>query len=196
MDYLYAVNTLLRKIGTRQVSSVDIQHPDVVDAKAVLDHQVSNLLNRGWWFNKKGSVKHEPDSAKRINLGSNVLRFEPSDETKCDYPNLALHGNKVYDADKNTYELEQAIVIDEYIDLPWAELPHTARMYVTYKAAAEYIEEKIDDVSKAAKAEREAREHYIDLTGDELRTEKPNMLNSPNARRMRSGVRPYGMRGY
>lgn len=196
MDYLTALNLLLRKIGTRKVASVDIQHPDVVDAKEVLDQQLSNLLNRGWWFNQKKSVTHQPDSQKKINLGSNVLRIEPSDETKCVYPNLTLHGNKVYNSEKNTYEFDQSITIDEYFELPWDEVPHTAQMYVAYKAASEFVEEKLEDVGKAAKLEREAREHYVDLTGDELRTEKPNMLNSPNARRMRSGVRPYSMRGY
>lgn len=192
MDYLGAVNLLLRKVGTRKVGSVDVQHPDVVDAKDTLDIEVEGVLSRGWWFNKRASVRHEPDSNGLINLGTNIIRIEPDYETRRIYPELALKGNRVYDTVNNTFNMKQAIVIDEYVDLDWEAIPVAAQMYIAYKAAAEYVSDKLEDTAKANKLERDAQSHMEDLHADELRSTKPNMFESPNATRMRSGVRPYG----
>lgn len=194
MTYLEAINFLLSKVGTREVASEDVQHPDVVSAKSTLNQHVSQFLDRGWWFNHRKSVTHEPDSSGYINLGTNVLRIESSDETRRDFPNLALHGNRIYNVLDNTYTFEQSITIDEYIDVAWDNIPHTAQVYIRYKAAAEYVENKLEDVPKANRLEMQAREAWGDLNADEVRSTRPNMLDSPSARRMRAGVRPYNLR--
>lgn len=191
MDYLTAINLLLRKVGTRAVSSPDINHPDVADAKEVLTIEIGNILNRGWWFNKRASVRHSPDSSGYINLGANVIRIEPDRDTRRIYPELSLRGNRVYDVTNNTFTLASDIVVDEYIELDWEHIPHTAHLYIAYTAASEFVSDKLEDTAKANKLERTAREHLEDLHADELRSTKPNMLESPNARHMLSGVQPY-----
>lgn len=192
MQYLDAVNLLLKKVGTRAVSSVDVNHPDVVDAKSTIDLAVSAVLDRGWWFNKRETVTHTPNTEGYINLGIQTLRIEPDNATRRIYPILSLRGSRVYDVQNNTFVFHQTITVDEYIKLEWEELPATARMYIAYKAAAEFVSDKLEDTPKSNSLERVAQGHLEDLHGDELRATKPNMLNTPQARSIKYGVNPYG----
>lgn len=192
MDYLNAVNNLLREVGTRPVTSVDIGHPDVVDAKTTIEEWTDKLLKRGWWFNRMKSVLKTPDANKNISMNSNVLRFEITNEAdKRDYPLLVQRKNRLHDLSKNTFAFDRPITLDLFIELEWDDLPDAAQQYIVSRAASAFVRIKLEDTPKSRDLLLEAQEHMNDLHAQELQTEKNNMFDSPAAASMRMRRRPF-----
>lgn len=192
MDYLGAINNLLREVGTRAVTSVNIAHPDVVDAKTMLEEWTDKLLKRGWWFNRMKNVLKTPDENGYISLNSTVLRFEITHEVdKRDYPLLTKRQNRLLDLNKNTYQFGRQLTLDLFIELEWDDLPDAAQQYIVSRAASAFVRVKLEDTPKSRDLLLEAQEHMNDLHAQELQTEKNNMFDSPAAASMRMRRRPF-----
>lgn len=197
MDHLTAVNSLLKLVGTRKVDSVDVAHPDVVDAVDALALRLESLLKRGWWFNRDRSVTMEPSTEGYIFFATNVLRYELADRLdKRTWPALAKRGNRLYNADTQTYVFDQCISLNLFTKLDWVDLPDAAQQHLIYKAGADYVRDKIEDHIKSAELKLDAQEQMNDLHAEELLTDKVNMLESPRAAKLRAGRRPYSMYTY
>lgn len=196
MDKLRAVNNLLKLVGTRKVTSVDIPHPDVVDAVDVLEDWTEKLLKRGWWFNKMNAVTLHPDQNGFIQVPTNVIRFEYHDvRDKQVFPLLSLRGNRLLNVATNSFVFDRPITLQLYINLDWDDLPDSAQHYIAYAAGAEYVRDKIEDSQKVNSLKRDAQEHMNALDAEEVRTEQCNMFENPAAMRLRSGRRPFGRSG-
>ncbi|QMP18293.1 hypothetical protein phiV141_34 [Vibrio phage phiV141] len=192
MTKLEAVNTLLRSIGTRPVTSITVGHPDVVDAVAVLERWTRTCLERGWWFNIMNSVELQPDANKFIQFPSNVIRFEYSDTcTRLLYPHIAKRENRLLNAATNSFQWKSSVTLDLYIDLDWEDLAYSAQLYIMYSAAAEFVRDKIEDTAKEMKLEKKAMDYYAELDAEEMRTVKYNMFDNPATADVRRGRRPF-----
>lgn len=196
MDKLQAVNSLLKMIGTRKVTSLDIQHPDVTDAVDAIDEWVEKLLQKGWWFNKKVSQDFYPDVQKYIQLPAGTMSIEHGDyETARNYPFIAHRGGRLLNTDTSSFVFETPVNLTVYLNLPWEALPAAAQHWVQHSAGAYYVLDKIEDSAKSNTLLALARDYLIDLDAQQLRTQNINMNSSPGMQRFKRRVRPYG-RGY
>ena len=178
-------------IGTRKVSSIDVGHPDVVDAVDALDDWTETLLKRGWWFNKMSQVTYSPDVNGFINFASNVIRFEYYDTADKDaYPLLSKRGNRLLNVETNTFVFQTSIELNVYITLDWEDLPQAAQHYLVYRAGADLVRDKIEDTVKVNDLKRDAQEQMDELHAEEIRTEAANMFENPAVQRVRQGRRP------
>lgn len=195
MKHLKAVNNLLKMIGTRKVTSVDIQHPDVIDAVDALEDWKEKLLKRGWWFNRMASVTMTPNSQGFIVFATNVIRYEYSNpRQKQVYPLLAKRDNRLLNVEQNTFTFTQSLVLDLYIDLDWNDLPDAAQQYIVYRAGADLVRDKIEDTVKVNDLKGDAQEQMNELDAEELRTAQYNMFDNPATARVRAGRQPFGGR--
>lgn len=192
MKYLDSINVLLREVGTRAVSSQDINHPDVVDAKALLQEYKDKVLQRGWWFNRMKSVRLTPDSNKNIAINSNVVRFEiTNDYDLRQYPLLAKRKERLLNMQTNSYSFDTPVTLDLFITLDWDDLPPAAQDYITAQAASAFVRIKLEDTARSSMLMNEANTHMAVLHSQELSTEKNNMFDSPAAASMRMRRRPF-----
>ena len=120
MKYLDSINSLLREVGTRAVTSQDINHPDVTDAKALLQEYKDKVLQRGWWFNRMKSVLLTPDSNKNIAMNNNVVRFEVTYSSDLHmYPLLANRKGRLLNLQTISYAFDTPITLDLFVTLDW-----------------------------------------------------------------------------
>ncbi|CAM0009701.1 tail protein [Vibrio phage K436] len=191
MDKLTAVNKLLKMIGTRKVTSVAIRHPDVSDAVEELEQWTESLLKRGWWFNRRNRVVHQPNSNGEIVFGLNVLRIEIPDGCRSPVGSIAKHDRRLYNADDNTYTFNHSMELTVFVGMEWDDLPDSAQYYIVYRAGSEFVRDKLEDTAKSAALRLEADGQMEDLQAEEIRTEKVNMFNNPSAAKLRRGRRPF-----
>ena len=133
---LQAVNQILSFMGEAPVNSLDDATGvgDVSLAERVLDEITREVLSNGWHFNTNFDVEHTPDSNKEIVLSAIVLRID-TDHGRYGTMDIAQRGNKLYNRKGNTFEFEDPIKTTEVIELPWDDIPETARRYIVLRAA-------------------------------------------------------------
>lgn len=133
---LRAVNQILSFIGEAPVNSLEDSTGvgDVSLAERVLDEITLEVLSNGWHFNTNFDVEYTPDSEKKINVAESVLRID-TDPGRYGDMDITLRGRKLYNRKGNTYEFDDPIKTTVVIELPWDDLPETARRYVTLRAA-------------------------------------------------------------
>ena len=192
MDYRSSINKLLKGIGVRRVTDINVEQPDVVDAKDELDEARVTLLTRGWWFNRVRNVTMTRDALGRIKVPTNVLSIQLSDKSQLrDYPELAIQDEYLYNLYDDTRVFTQDMTFDVLRDIPWDSMPPTAQQYAMYNALAQYIDAKLEDTARTNTAKDSAMEQLTLLNAEEINSLDLNMFNNPAAARLRSGYRPY-----
>ena len=133
---LQAVNQMLSFMGEAPVNSLEDSTGvgDVSLAERVLDEITREVLSNGWHFNTNFDVEHTPDSNKELLLSDTVLRID-TDTGRYGTMDIAQRGNKLYNRKGNTFEFDDPIKTTEVIELPWDDIPETARRYITLRAA-------------------------------------------------------------
>jgi len=130
---LEIVNAILRGMGEAPVSSVD--DLELVDAAMAVDmlHEVNReIQSRGWYWNTDRQTFLEPGTDGQIRVPKDTLKFTPSPEyhTK----RLVLRGNRVYDAQHQTYQFSEGIRADLVVLLPISDVPESAAHYIKVRA--------------------------------------------------------------
>jgi hypothetical protein len=133
---LQAVNQILSFMGEAPVNSLEDSTGvgDVSLAERVLDEITREVLSGGWHFNTNFDVEHVPDSSKEIILAETILRID-TDIGRYGTMDITQRGNKLYNRKGNTFEFDDPIKTTEVIELPWDDIPETARRYITLRAA-------------------------------------------------------------
>ena len=133
---LQAVNQILSFMGEAPVNSLADATGvgDVSLAESVLDEITREVLSNGWHFNTNFDVEHTPDSNKEIVLSDTILRID-TDIGRYGTMDITQRGKKLYNRKGNTFEFSDSIKTTEVIELPWDDLPETARRYITLRAA-------------------------------------------------------------
>ena len=133
---LRAVNQILSFIGEAPVNSLEDATGvgDVSLAERVLDEITLEVLSKGWPFNTNFDVEYTPDFEKKINVAESVLRID-TDPGRYGDMDITLRGRRLYNRKGNTFEFDDPIKTTEVIELPWDDIPETARRYITLRAA-------------------------------------------------------------
>lgn len=172
---LDAVNQMLQSIGQGRVNSLGSSSSvDAENAEITLTNTTREVQARGWWFNSEYDYPLSADTAGHLLLPDGCLQFYADSY----YGTFVARGGRLYDKVNHTsdfaipYEIRGSIVWH----LPFDDLPHNARQYITRRAGREF---QIGAVGSDLlyKFTREMEDEALaELTREHLRVERPNAI--------------------
>ena len=131
---LESVNVMLTAIGESPVNTITSSTTnDVSIAIQILDNVSREVQSVGWHFNTDTDYKLTKNSSNQIELPTNALRVDTSNEdADKDYVERA---RKLWDRENHTYTITNDVKVNITWYLDFTELPETARRYITIRAA-------------------------------------------------------------
>lgn len=195
MNKLESVNSLLRFIRVRPVATLDIGHPDVIDAIAELEQQARVLMRTGWWFNTVVGVQYSPDPVtKHIQLPTNVLSIKLTDPRDLRrYPLLAMRDQLVFNAQENTYKFEEPLILTICQELEWDMLPESAQQLAMLTAGERFVSDKTADEIKRRELAEKKGNAFADMISEDITTKQYNVFQTPRVAYSRRGHRPFNL---
>lgn len=134
---LDAVNTMLQGISADPVSSLTVSvDSDVTIARGILKETLREVQSQGWDFNtdKRYSLARTVDNEYVI--PSNVASCDVSDDFP--YIRATQRNGKMWDQIKHTFTWDVDLTFNIVWFFEFAELPQTARHYITMKSARKF----------------------------------------------------------
>lgn len=171
---LDAVNEILGTIAESPVNSLDEEV--VIDgslAMKILKTTSAEVQTRGWWFNRLEGLELTPDVRKEIQLPPNVLKLAASGQTPS---KVVQRGLLLYDLTNKTSQFEAPVTVDLIQGLEFEELPSSARVYMTVRAARKYQDRYFGDDSTHSYSKQDELEALVSLKNEDLEFDDPNML--------------------
>jgi hypothetical protein len=182
---------MLSVIGESGVSSTTSTHPSVQTALRILETEDIDFQQQGWWFNREYRMKLVPNSEGRVAVPAAALDMQISDVAfvaPSEKLRYARRGNFIYDAFKHTDVISTSVVVDLVTRLDIGSLPSVASSYILHKAReAMYIDDDGDSF-KTNELKQQSAIAWAKLKAKELQVLATNALDSPNARRLQSGI--------
>ena len=186
MEELEVVNMLLRAIGSSPVNTLNVAHPDIVNARACIDRLRKSVQKRGWWFNTDYNTDYQADGNGEVAIPTQITKFV-SDDVR-----YVKRGRKVYDAHNQTFNIGTTVTAIKTVrQLEWEDLPSSMQEYAAYLACAQFISDEIEDANKEQKYQQLAGISKIDVDSEDLDSARVNVFTSSRVARARAGQRPY-----
>lgn len=143
MTELEAVNTVLATIGEAGVTSLSDDVNQVSDqamAQRTLLEVSRDVQSEAWSWNTDEAVPINPTSQGTYVVPGNTLtvNFSPDRYPDTQY---VMRGLRVYDRNNQRYDfgsvIDNAPILAQklVLQLPWDELPHAAKQYITIRSA-------------------------------------------------------------
>jgi hypothetical protein len=173
---LEAINEILATSAESPVST--LEENQVIDASLAMNTLRATSVEVqtvGWNYNREEGVPLTPDQNGEVILPPNVLRVDTSGESAA--TNAVQRGSRLYDKGNRTYQFTGNVTVDWVLGLDFEELPSTARLYITIRAARKYQDRYFGDQSThsySAQDEQLARAAMID---EEMDSNDANMLS-------------------
>lgn len=147
---LQAVNMLLAIISNAPVSSLQAADTNV-NAKLALKrlHDTSmQVQESGWYWNTEYNYPLSPHpTTGEIFLPASTLKVDPDGASVG--LNLIPRGNRLYDADRHTYNVGKTVTVQVVLGLPYEELPQALRTYIIIRAARAFSHSRSDAQASA-----------------------------------------------
>ena len=183
MQLITAVNLIMPKLGERPVTSVDSKHPTLAIILPVLEHQMREILMRGWWFNT-GDITLYPDSEGYIETPTACLSFLPYGSD-----NIVVRGERMYDMTNRTYTFASKIT-GRYIEaVEFEDLPESVANYIWYSTLVQAYLTDIGLEQIVEQWSNEAQSAEAVATAEHLRNMKYSTRKSPRFLRLRRHMR-------
>lgn len=181
MTYLDAINTVLRYIGEYPVDSVDVMYPTVELIKPALEEQRTALLIQGWWFNTSRNRTLQPDSIGQVQVPTDTLLCIPVTEE--------FVWNGRYISRKDGTAPNAPVQVDLVGDIPFEDLPLTAKYAVVYAAAYSVYVGDFGVDNSAEALLQQAQGYFQALTAQHTRTRKYSAKHRPEYRKYLAALR-------
>ena len=173
---LTAINRMLGAIGEMPVANLSSTDDDAANALRILDEETEELLEKGWSINTDTQYPLTPDLNGEIRLASNMLKLSPDGESS--YRRLFRRGDRLYDADEQTFTFEQTVTCKVVWGFDFDDLPVAYRTYITIAAGRRFQQEvRGGQVSDMFSQEAEARA-LIELKHAEADTDYASLRDS------------------
>lgn len=175
-------------IGSPPVGNIDedMLPPDVASCIQRLDEEVLNVLESDYWFNQDTNITLTPDpTTKQITLSSNIIKVQGINCL------VVQRGEHLYDPNNNTYQFNSPVAVNTAVKLDWEYLPSSAQNAAMHTAAVKLCLLDLEDSNKARDLQPYMGAATLKLKAEHIELKPKNILNSPAALKMRSGVRPY-----
>ena len=132
---LNAVNSILGAIGQTPVTTLDLENPETSFVYQLLQECNRDVQDEGWVFNREEYYPLKPNSSNNIEIPSNVLRMDVSQNDIYHTSNVVMRDGKLYDKYRHTYEFKTTVYFDIVWFLPYSDLPSVFQRYITSKAS-------------------------------------------------------------
>lgn len=187
MQYLNAVNYLLKLTGNDSVADVESLQPDVQNAVARLAEASDLIQSEGWWFNTEYKWEITPDSAtKEIAIPTTVK------EASCTSRHgVVKRGLKAYDSINHTYQFDAPLTFTFVVLLDWSLLEDVVQYAIQFLAAALICANDLEDITKQREQEKFLAAKLSAMKKTNLRVQRRNIMLTPRVLQNRSRVRPY-----
>ncbi|MGN6552081.1 MAG: hypothetical protein ACTHJ3_19625 [Pararhizobium sp.] len=172
---LEAINEILAVGADSPISSLDDN--EIIDASLAASTLRSTLVEiqtRGWSFNTDEGLKIVPDQEGFIRLPRNTLRVDTSGDSAS--INCVQRGLRLYNKDGHTYVFGAPVTVDIVQGLDFEDLPSTARMYVTIRAARKYQDRYFGDQAEHSYTAQDEALARAAMMEEEIDARDPNML--------------------
>lgn len=185
---LDVLNHLLGVIGETPVSSDQSNHPSVLSAMVQINRVSKELQSRGWWFNTEYDLVLQPNEAGHIIIPAGTLFVAPI----APFSRLTRRGGKLYDPERHTFVIGQAVTVNVVVQLDIEDLPETAALYVQHKAAYDFYVNDDGDETKSNRLEKQANTAWGFLRADELKALRTNANYRPASAFLRYRMKQQG----
>ena len=183
MQYLDAVNTVLRSLGENPVAALDVRYPTMNLVLPALDTARIELLTEGWWFNTRYNISLEPDTLGVVTVPADTLSFCPDDSS------ITFEGSRFVNKDTGAPVVSQSVAGVLVSDLTFEACPSSAQYAIAHSAAySVYVADNGID-NTAQDIQRKIAGFYRTLSADHVRAQKVSSYQRPNVRRWLRNLR-------
>lgn len=172
---LEAINEILATGSDSPIST--LEENTVIDASLAMNTLRATSVEvqtRGWNFNTEESLKIIPDQEGAIRLPRNTLKVDTVGESAG--INGVQRGLRLYNKTDKTYTFGSPVTVDLVLGLDFEELPSTARLYITIRAARKYQDRYFGDQSTHSYTSQDELTAQSVMMGEELESTDSNML--------------------
>lgn len=175
---LSAVNTLIHTINEMPFETIEEMENNQTAQLAlfVINETKRDVLGMGWDFSSDYNYPFVPDENGKIGIPYNVL-----DITGYGNRDIVMRQWQLYDRAKRTNIFTETIYCDVIWDIPFNEITHPIRNYITLKASRTFQARTIGDSNAFAYSDKELEDAYTSARQSESRTGQYNILKSINA---------------
>lgn len=173
---LEAINEILATSSESPVST--LEENQVIDASLAMNTLRATSVEVqtiGWNFNSEEAVSISPDQSGEIILPPNVLKVDTSGESAS--TNCVQRGLRLYNKTDRTYQFTGNVTVDWVLGLDFEELPSTARLYITIRAARKYQDRYFGDQSTHSYSTQDEMAARAAMVQEEIDSSDPNMLS-------------------
>jgi len=138
---LSAVNSILGAIGQSPVTEINYQNPELGFIFNILTEVNKDVQNEGWVFNVEKHVPAPINSAKRVPIANNILRYDTHDDYKYRTQDLIRRKDPtdgqtyLYNTVDHTYEFEEPFELDVVYFWEFTDLPSVFQRYIISRAS-------------------------------------------------------------
>lgn len=173
---LEAINEILAVGSNSPVSSLaENQVIDASLARNTLRSALSEILSKGWAFNTEEDLELVPDQDGYIRLPRNTLRVRSSGASAG--TKLTSRGTRLYSRTDRTDKFTAPVTVEIVLGLDFEDLPATARVYATIKAARRYQDRFFGDDAVHSYTLQDENIALAAMMDEELDNQGANMLN-------------------
>lgn len=173
---LEAINEILATGSDSPIST--LEENTVIDASLAMNTLRSTSVEvqtRGWNYNTEDSLKIAPDQEGTILLPRNTLKVDTVGESA--NINAVQRGLRLYNKTDKTYAFDAAVTVDIVLGLDFEDLPSTARLYITIRAARKYQDRYFGDANTHSYTLQDELVAQSVMMDEELASTDPNMLS-------------------
>lgn len=177
---LGAVNIILGTIGATAINSLDGAVPiDASTALGVLNEVSYSMQITGWYWNREVFLL-STDANGRIPLPENTLEVKAVDRSRSVTKRERAGVAYLYDLSPYTsgFSFDAPVRVETTLELPYNDLPASAKIYVTLKAARLFAGRSDADEVKTQSASEEEQKAWSALVAEDNANSHRNLQQS------------------
>ena len=176
MTELEAVNEVLATVGDTPVQTLAAgTYIEAVRILQVLKETSREVQSKGWWFNEEENKTLQPDVNGLITLAYNVIEVTVVDDYN---GSIIQRGNKMFNRESGTYNINKEIKVNIITGLEWNELPQVARLYIASMAAYKYNSGYVGLAEAKQDTLSIMNERYIQMKVSDTRSRDVNIFDN------------------
>ena len=200
MTKLEAVNDMLSRVGFTPVAALDTGNSSLqATAERKIDQEAARIQRMGWYFNTFNDVEATPDGSNNIVLtditADTIYHIDTYGQSA--HINVVVREDKLYNLDTNTETFDDPIRVTYTKEMTWLEIPEAFQQWIYSEAAILFVRDYARNINRNDRREilqelyTERDRDKSDAMREENLQRDTNLLNTPQARRLKGNRRRY-----
>lgn len=177
MDYLTAVNRVIRGAGESAVEVLDNTHPLQAQAISMLDETSQLEQNQGWWFNSYSTTLQPDGITGIITVPAGTVKLLPYDNYD---DQLILRGTTVFDKYNRTTNIARAVPALLVEQWDFEDLPETFATWIAAKAEFNIAKAFNADSTRLQTLAMAVADAKVPMHKEHVQHSRVNMLDNPS----------------